>query len=143
LVKNSGSLYLAYLMNDPVNEPTDQLRVNIDTLGNQGDPDAADRRLQVSRDGSWEVWSGIGSSSDFQLWDIAYPSTNWNVVTGEFGSQWVAEIQINAAIDMPGLADPFGMMSQVQFTSALATWPNGADGNNASTWQLVNNPSCP
>ena len=30
---------------------------------------------------------------------------------------------------MAGLADPFGMMSQVQFTSAMATWPTEADGN--------------
>jgi hypothetical protein len=142
-VKNAGNLYLAYLMNDPVNDPTDELRVIFDVLGNQGDPDATDRLLRVNRDGTWEVWAGIGSNSDSQLWDSTYSSSNWTVSKGESGSQWVIEIQINAAAEMLGLADPFGMMSQVQFTSAMATWPTGADGNNASTWQAVINPVCP
>jgi len=142
-VKNGGNLYLAYLMNDPVADPTEQLRVMFDTLGNQGDPDASDRFLIANRDGTWEVWAGIGSNSDIQQWDSTYTSGNWTVATGDSGSQWVAEIQIDAAVEMPGLTDPFGMMSQVNFVTALATWPSGADGNNASTWQAVGNPSCP
>ncbi len=142
-VKNGGNLYFAYLMNDPVADPSDQLRVQFDTLGNQGDPDAPDRLLMVNRDGAWEVWAGIGSNSDIQLWDSTYSSGNWTVASSDSGSQWIAEIQINTAAEMPGLADPFGMMSQVNFVTALATWPTGADGNNASTWQAVGNPSCP
>ncbi len=142
-VKNGASLYFAYLMNDPVADPSDQLRVQFDTLGNQGDPDASDRLLIVNRDGAWEVWAGIGSNSDIQLWDSTYSSSSWTVANSESGSQWVAEFQVNAAAGLPGLADPFGMMSQVNFVTALATWPAGADGNNASTWQPVGNPSCP
>ena len=129
-------------MNDPVDESTDQLRVFFDTLGNQGDPDAADRMLRVNRDGTWEVWSGIGSNSDFQLWDSTYSSSNWTVEVSDSGSQWVVEMEIDGAAEIPGLANPFGMMSQVGFSSALATWPIDADGNNADTWQLVNNPDC-
>jgi serine/threonine protein kinase len=141
-VEYDGNLYLAYLMNDPVNDPTDELHVMFDVLGNQGDPDAADRFLRVNRDSTWEVWAGIGSNSDSQLWDSTYSSGDWTVSKGESGSQWVVEIQIDAIAEMPGLADPFGMMSQVQFTPAMATWPTGADDNNAGTWQAVNNPGC-
>ncbi|UCC50102.1 MAG: protein kinase [Anaerolineaceae bacterium] len=141
-VKNSGNYYLAFLINDPVDEGTDQLRVSFDTLGTQGDPDATDRLLIVDRDGNWEVWSGIGSSSDSQLWDSTYSSSNWTVEVSDSGSQWVVEVEIVGAVEMPGLANPFGMMSQIQFTTDLATWPIGADGNNADTWQLVNNPDC-
>jgi hypothetical protein len=142
-VKNGQYLYLAYLMNDPVNDATDQLRVSFDALGNQGDPDAADRLLLVDRDGDWEVWAGIGSNSDFQLWDSTYSGSNWIVMTSDSGSQWVAEIQIDVNSEMTGLTDPFNMMSQVQFTSALATWPTGANGNDATTWQSATNPACP
>ena len=139
-VKNSGNLYLAFLMNDPVVDSSDEMRVMFDTNGNGGDPDAPDRFVRVNRDGSWEVWAGIGSNSDFQNWDSTYSSANWNVVTSDGGSQWTAEISVNANSEMPGLANPFGMMSQVQFTSDLAIWPSGADGNNASRWQSVINP---
>ncbi len=141
-VKNAGNLYLAYLINDPVNDPTDELRVLFDVLGNQGDPDAVDRFMRVNRDDAKEAWAGIGSNSDFQLWDSTYSSSDWTVAVSDSGSQWVVEIRIDATAEMPGLADPFGMMSQVQFTSAFATWPTGADGNNAGTWQAVNNPGC-
>jgi hypothetical protein len=129
-------------MNDPVDDPTDQLRVFFDTLGDRGDPDATDRLLRVNRVGTWEVWSGIGSNSDSQYWDSTYSSGNWTVEVSDSGSQWVVEIEINGAAEMPALANPFGVMSQVQFSPALATLPIGADGNNADTWQLVNNPDC-
>ncbi len=141
-VENTQYLYMVYLINDPVNDATDQLRVFMDVLGNQGDPDAADRLLLVDRDGNWEVWAGIGSNSDFQLWDDSYEASNWIVTTSDSGSQWVVEVQIDATAEMSGLANPFGMMAQSQFTSALATWPNGANGNDASTWQEVTNPDC-
>jgi len=141
-VKNSGSLYLAFLISDPVNDPTDQLRVFFDTLDDQGDPDASDRVILINRDGTSEVWAGIGSNSDSELWDSTYSSTNWTVAVSDSGSQWVVEMEVDATAEMPGLTNPFGMMSQVQFTGDLATWPTGADGNNASTWQAVDNPNC-
>ena len=142
-VKNSGNLYQAYLINDPVDDSSDEMRFMFDTNGNGGDPDAPDRFIRVNRDGTWEVWAGIGSNSDFQAWDSTYSSPNWNVMTSDGGSQWTAEISVNANVEMPGLTNPFGMMSQVQFTSDLAIWPNGANGNNAGTWQSVINPVCP
>jgi len=142
-VKNSGNLYLAFLMNDPVLDSSDEMRVMFDTNGNGGDPDAPDRFVRVNRDGSWEVWAGIGSNSDFQAWDSTYSSVDWTIVSSDGGSQWTVEMSVDAISEMPGLANPFGMMSQVQFTSDLAIWPSGADGNNASTWQSVINPACP
>ncbi len=142
-VKNSGSLYLAFLMNDPVLDSSDEMRVMFDTNGNGGDPDAPDRFVRVNRDGSWEVWAGIGSNSDIQAWDSTYSSGNWTVVPSDSGSQWTVEMSVNAGSEMAGLMNPFGMMSQVQFTSDLAIWPIGATGNDAGTWQAVSNPACP
>ncbi len=141
-VKNGGNLYLAYLINDPVVDSSDEMRVMFDVNGNGGDPDAPDRFVRVNRDGTWEVWAGIGSNSDFQAWDSTYSSGNWSVITSDGGSQWTVEISVDAATEMAGLTNPIGMMSNVQFTSALAVWPNGGDGNNANTWQSVINPPC-
>jgi hypothetical protein len=141
-VKNSGNLYLAYLINDPVNDSSDELRFMFDVNNNGGDPDAPDRFVRVNRDGTWEVWAGIGSNSDNQAWDSTYSSVNWDVITSDGGSQWTAEISVNASAEMPGLTNPFGMMSGVQFTSDLGVWPTGANGNNASTWQDVINSPC-
>jgi hypothetical protein len=141
-VKNSGNIYLAFLMNDPVGDSSDEMRVMFDANGNGGDPDAADRFVRVNRNGDWEVWAGIGSNSDSQAWDSTYPGTNWNVASSDGGSQWTVEMSVNSTTEMPGLANPFRMMSQVQFTTDLAIWPSGADGNNASNWQTVINPAC-
>ena len=141
-VKNAGNLYLAFLINDAVVDSSDEVRVMFDVNGNGGDPDAPDRFVRVNRDGTMEVWSGIGSNSDVQAWDSFYSSANWTIVSSDGGSQWTVELGVNAAAEMPGLTNPFGTMAQVQFTSDLAIWPAGANGNNASTWQPVANPPC-
>jgi hypothetical protein len=44
---------------------------------------------------------------------------------------------------MAALANPFGMMMQVLYTGDLAVWPEGGGSNSPSTWQFVNNVSCP
>lgn len=143
--RDAANLYLAFLINDPTFNPSDSLRLYFDTTGNGGDPDSADRFFLIVRDGSAKaVQAGIGSNSDNQNWNSNYSSNNWMAEIGEpGGNQWVVEMQINAAAEMAALADPFGMMVQALFTGALATWPEGASSTNASTWQGVNNASCP
>ncbi len=142
-VRDAGNLYFAFLINDPTTDNTDSLRLYFDTTGNRGDPDTADRFFFVVRDGTKAVQAGIGSNSDGNIWDTNYTSSNWTAEMGSQPGQWVIEMQINAAAEMAALGNPFGMMMQVLYTGNLATWPQGGGSNSPSTWQFVNNVSCP
>jgi hypothetical protein len=143
--RDATNLYLAFLINDPTFNAGDSLRLYFDTTGNGGDPDSADRFFLIVRDGSAKaVQAGIGSNSDTQNWNPSYSSDNWAAEIGEPGSnQWVVEMEINQAAEMGALADPFGMMVQVLYTGVLANLPEGADPNNANTWQAIDNAVCP
>ena len=141
-VRDAANLYLAFLINDPTNNATDAMRLYFDTTGNRGDPDTADRFFFVVRDGTAQVQAGIGSNSDGNVWDTNYSSSNWTAELGGQPGQWVVEMRI-AAAEMGSLANPFGMMMQVLYTGHLAVWPEGGGSNSPSTWQFVNNVSCP
>ncbi|MCB8942626.1 MAG: protein kinase [Ardenticatenaceae bacterium] len=140
--RDVDNLYLAFLINDDTQDVGDSLRLYFDTTNNGGDPDTADRFFQVGRDGTQEVWAGIGSNTDSQNWDGSYSSGNWTAVLSESNTQWVIEMQINGA-EMGALSPiSFGMMVQVLFTGSLATWPEAADSINANTWGDVSNINC-
>lgn len=144
LGRNANTLYMIWLINDTSDDASDSLRLYFDTTRNLGDPDTSDRFFQVVRDGTLAVQAGIGSNSDGQLWNAGYSSSNWTAVIGEpVSNQWVVEMSIDIAAEMPGLANPYGKMAQVLYTGQLATWPTGGVSNNASTWQAVNWPTCP
>ena len=143
LARNGNNLYLAWLLNDTTNDPSDSLKLYFDTTRNLGDPDTADRFFQVVRDGSLAVQAGIGNNSDGLTWNPGYSSANWTAVIGEPGTnQWVVEMQIDVGLEMPALANPYGMMTQV-VSGDLATWPSGGDSTIANTWQGVDWPTCP
>jgi hypothetical protein len=141
--RDTGKLYLAFLINDSTNDLTDSLRLYFDTTGNRGDPDTADRFFLIVRDGTLVVQAGIGSNSDNQIWNSDYTSNNWTAVIGEQPGQWVVEMEIDAAAEMGSMANPFGMMIQVLYTGNLATWPEGGATNNPGSWQPVDNVTCP
>ncbi|MCP4415515.1 MAG: protein kinase [Chloroflexi bacterium] len=141
-VRDADSLYFAFLINDPTEDDSDSLRLYFDTTGNQGDPDTADRFFFIVRDGTQAVQAGIGSNSDGNIWDTNYSSSNWTAVMGGQAGQWVIEMQI-ASTEMGSLGNPFGMMAQVLYTGDLATWPEGGGSNSPSSWQFVDNVSCP
>ena len=142
-VRDTTNLYFAFLINDPTTDATDSLRLYFDTTGNQGDPDTADRFFFVVRDGTKQVQAGIGSNSDGNIWDTNYSSGNWTAEMGDQPGQWVIEMQIDAGAEMAALGNPFGMMIQVLYTGNLATWPEGGGSNSPSSWQFVDNVSCP
>jgi eukaryotic-like serine/threonine-protein kinase len=143
-VRDAANLYFAFLINDPTEDLTDALRLYFDTTGNLGDPDTADRFFFVVRDGTQVVQAGIGSNSDGNIWDTNYSSSNWTAVMGGQATQWVIEIQVDASAEMDSLGNPFGLMIQVLNTgNALTTWPEGAGSDDPSTWQFVDNVSCP
>jgi len=143
-VRDATHLYMAFLINDQTQDPSDSLRIYFDTTNNGGDPDTSDRAFQIGRDGSLQISAGIGSNSDGNGWNPGYTSDNWNAAVGEgAGQQWVAEVEINAAAEMGALTDLFGMMVQVIYTGEMAVWPEDSDTLNANTWQDVQNISCP
>jgi serine/threonine protein kinase len=142
-VRDATKLYLAFLINDPTTDATDAMRLYFDTTGNRGDPDTADRFFFVVRDGTAQVQAGIGSNSDGNVWDTNYTSSNWTAELGGQPGQWVVEMQIDASAEMAALANPFGMMMQVLYTGDLAVWPEGGGSNSPTTWQFVDNVSCP
>lgn len=141
--RDAGKLYMAFLINDDNSEPTDSLRVYFDTTGNGGDPDTADRFIQVTRDGAKSLWAGIGSNSDGAEWNSNYTSNNWTAAVGEAGGgQWVVEVEINTAAEMAAMSDPFGLMTQLLYTGDLAVWPTGALSNLADTFEPIGNALC-
>jgi eukaryotic-like serine/threonine-protein kinase len=143
-MRDATHLYLAFLINDQTQEPSDSLRLYFDTTNNGGDPDTSDRAFQIGRDGSTQIAAGIGSNSDGLNWNPGYTSDNWDAAVGEAaGQQWVVEIEIDAAAEMGALTNLFGMMVQVLYTGEMATWPEGASTINANTWQDVQNAVCP
>jgi len=143
LVRNGNNMYMAWLLNDVTNNPSDSLRLHYDTTRNLGDPDTSDGFFQVVRDDSKSVQAGIGNNADGLMWDPGYSSSDWTAVIGEPGTnQWVVEMQIDIGAEMPALASTYGMMAQV-LSGDLATWPEDGDSVDANTWQGVDWPSCP
>jgi len=142
--RNGPNLYLAFLVNDTSDDSNDSVQAYFDTLGNGGDPDAADRVFIVQRDGVTAVQAGIGSNSDGLTWNLGYASTNWTAATGGLpGVQWVAEMEINQAAEMPALANTYGLMFLSAFPVETAVWPEGANPVDVNTWQLVDGAVCP
>lgn len=142
-LRDAGRFYLAFLINDDTPDPTDSMRLYLDPLNNGGDPDTADRFFQITRDDARSLWAGIGTNSDLLEWNSNYTSTNWAAAIGESGaSQWVVEMQIDVAAEMPALESIFGTMVQVQYTGDLATWPASAVAGNTATWEDIGNVLC-
>jgi len=142
--RQATQFYLAFLINDEAFNASDSLRLYFDATGNGGDPDTADRFFQIGRDGSLEVWAGVGSNSDRRNWNADYDSNNWTAVIGEpGGEQWVVELELDIAAEMSEIANPFGMLVQVLYTGDLASWPETGVTNDATTWQSVNDITCP
>ena len=143
-VRDAGRLFLGFLINDAASEPTDSVRLYIDTTNNGGDGDTADRFFQVLRDGTRLLWAGVGSNADGQEWNSNYTSSNWTAAVGEPGNgQWVVEMQVDAVAELGALSDPFGLMAQVLYTGDLASYPSTASSSQANTWQDIDNVLCP
>jgi serine/threonine protein kinase len=146
LGKSDTSLYLAYAIADPTENPqTDSLKIYLDAIRNLGDPDTLDRLFEIGRDGSGAIRAGIGTNNDGLLWDDTYTSNSWTMAVGETGDQvWVVEIAIDLAAEMPIMLanEPFGMMLNVSYTGSQAFWPEGALANDAGTWREMTNAIC-
>ncbi|MFN2117117.1 MAG: protein kinase domain-containing protein [Candidatus Promineifilaceae bacterium] len=147
LMRDGRNYYLAYLINDPTEDRGDSLRIGFDNDASgydsdtlSYDPDSVDRFFIVNRDGSSEAWAGIGSNTDGRLWDSSATGIDWDHAVGGSITQWVVEMQVPAS--ELNLEQLFGMMSQVQSTSGLATWAGISYANDPSTWQPISNTNC-
>lgn len=141
LLRDLNNLYAAYVINnDGPTSITDSLRLYIDTLNNGGDPDSADRFFQVVKDGTQDIRAGIGTNSDGQFWDD-YASNSWTAATGDINqNQWVVEMQIDIAAELGALANPYGLLTQVVYTSQpgeLMSWPQDATSTVADNWYKI------
>jgi hypothetical protein len=146
IMRTVDEMYMAFVISDPTeNKSTDSLKVYIDSNGNDGDPDAADRFFQIARDGVLTIRSGLGSNDDGRTWDTNYTSDHWSAVVGEPESgQWIVEMQIDATTELPEFANgsSIGMMFLVLYGGSQGIWPDGAITDNNGTWQAIDNISC-
>jgi serine/threonine protein kinase len=145
-VRDASNFYLAFNINDPTFELSDSLKVYFDANNNAGDPDTPDRFFQIARDSTATVRAGKGTNADADDWDATYTSDKWTTVVGEpGGDQWVVEMQIDIANEMPLLVDgsPFGNMILVLYGGSQGAWPDGAISNDLGTWQEFANTVCP
>jgi eukaryotic-like serine/threonine-protein kinase len=144
-LRDSTDLFLAFLIADPNAHPESAVHVYFDTTNQGGVPDTTDRAFSVFRNGTQRVQAGLAVPANNLYWDPTYTSDNWETAVGEPGAaRWAAEIAINQAAEMPLMANPFGMMIEIQFSDGtLLIWPEDALSTNANTWQDVDNPTCP
>ncbi len=141
--RNGGTLYMAFLINDPTRDMTDAQEIYFDTTNNGGDPDTADRFFRVDLSNNAAVQAGIGNNADGLNWNNSYSSTEWASQTGESPGQWVLEVSINQSAEMPGFVNPFGLMLRTEFTGSQGIWPSAANSIVLNTWQDVDDASCP
>ena len=144
VVRDVDSIYVAFVIDDSSNQATDSASVLFDVAALGGDPDSSDRRIQITRDNTLALSSGIGTNSDGDLWDTTYVSTEWQHAIGEpDGTQWIVEISVNVTNEFAGFEDPFNMMARVLFNGeGLAVWPDGASSDQADSWQPVADTVC-
>ncbi len=143
LLKDAENLYQAFVIEDASVNQQDAIRIYYDVNRNQGDPDDADRMIELFRDGTLNVYKGIGSNVDNQAWEALATDT---VVagTGEpTASQWSAELAIQTVNGLMSPSNPYGMMIEFLFEGDPIPWPQGANTVEASTWSPIDNANCP
>ncbi|MCA9923768.1 MAG: protein kinase [Anaerolineales bacterium] len=145
-MRDSEKLYLAFLINDPNNDPNDSIRLFFDTNGNGGNPDDPDRYFELRRDDASTIQKGLGTNTDQNAWsnDYTTDAANWLAVSGNAGGgNWVVELEVLVDPEMSTLASPsFGMMLSAIFTSEQVNWPDTATSINLDTFQIVDNITC-
>ncbi len=136
--------YFVFIIHDLSVEPTDSVKLMIDSSWNGGDPDVTDRFVQITRNGTVTLRAGDGDNADGSGW-VEYSSGSWAAQVGEMeGVGWVAELGVETVADMPGLANPFGGLIQLLFSNEdLATYPASGKTDDAGSWQDINSPACP
>lgn len=150
LGKDAGTFYYALAIGDSSVDAEDVAGIYVDANRNQGDPDEQDRLYEVARDGSVNVFRGIGTNVDGQQWEPHESEGVQAAAAAAEAGQWTAELSVPlSGSSAPGLANPFGLMVEILvepgflFGGETIVWPEEAQAEDASTWSAVDNPSCP
>ncbi|MFW6069553.1 MAG: protein kinase domain-containing protein [bacterium] len=143
LARGEDALFYAFQMEDASADDEDAVRMYIDVNRNGGDPDQADRLIEVQRDGTLTVFRGTGNNSDGRDWEPYVDDALTVRVGAPSLNQWVAEIAVDTTEDMGALANPYGLMLEFFFGEAAAAWPEDGDTTEAATWVNIDNPPCP
>lgn len=142
LMKDNENLYQAFLVEDATVNPQDAIRIYYDVNRNLGDPDAADRLIEIFRDGTVNIYAGQGNNADGLAWQ---PFTTDAVVVeagAPSGAQWSAELGLNMGSDFPAPSNPYGMMVEFLFEGDAINWPQDANTNDFGSWTPIENPAC-
>lgn len=143
-VHNATYFYLALVVADNTVTATDSLALYFDTDNNRGDPSAADRFFQFTRQPSGAIGRGLGANNDGDFWESGYTSNEWEYQYELTETGWIIKMEVNTDTEMAALGGMFNMMAKVVFAGEdIASWPQSANSGDLATWQAVVNVNCP
>ena len=142
VARGEDAHYYAVAVDDATVDDEDAVVLSFDANRNLGDPDTADRRFIVQRQGEATIYSGLGNNTDGLSWE-SFTSEQWSVgVSPADETPWVLEMIVENA-ELAGMSDPFGLMVEVLFGDEAVPWPEDALRLDAATWGEIDNPDCP
>ncbi len=143
-VHDANNFYIAIVVADDTVTANDSLAIYFDTDNNRGDPSAADRFFQFTRQPAGAIGRGIGTNSDSDFWESGYTSNEWEYQYELNPTNWIIKMRVNTETEMAALGGAFNMMAKVVFAGEdIASWPQLANSGDLTTWQGVINVTCP
>lgn len=146
MLKGVSRLYYAFLIDDPTRDPAvDQLAVYLDVQMLGGDPAEPDRLIELQRDGSLVLRSGLGNNADGRGWSGPQDSDGIVAAVAEpVGGGWTAELAIDLEEQLPELLGDGAFASMILLTLGDETgrWPAEAETEDLATWPQLENVSC-
>lgn len=143
-VHDATYFYLAIVVADDTVTANDSLALYFDTDNNRGDPSAADRFFQFTRQPAGAIGRGIGTNSDGDFWESGYTSNEWEYQYELNPNNWIIKMRVNTDTEMAALGGVFNIMAKVVFAGEdIASWPQNANSGDLNTWQAVINVTCP
>ena len=137
--KDATDIYFAFEITDNPVDPSDEIRIHVDTNGNGGDPDSADI-LYILQFNSSELSLdvGQGTNTDGFGWlgqPLALAGSTVSAVQDTFG--WTIESRVVLPSDLAG---QFAMMVQANLIGdGVKTWPENATTDAVVNWETVDN----
>ena len=141
---DTTNFYIAVVIADDTPTVTDSVAFYFDTDNNRGDPSAADRFFQFTRQPTGAIGRGVGSNSDADFWESNYTSNEWEYQYELNPTNWIIKMRVNTETEMATLATTFNLMAKVVFAGeGIASWPQNANSGDLNSWQAVLNGVCP
>lgn len=142
MARGEEAYYYAVAVDDAGVDDEDAVVLSFDANRNLGDPDTADRRFVIQRQGEATIYRGLGNNTDGLSWE-SFTSEAWSAgVSPAEETPWVLEMIVEEA-ELAGMSNPFGFMVETLFGDEAVLWPEEAVRLDAATWGVVDNPDCP